>query len=152
MLTAERLMLIGGLTSFLLTVHWVRRRDLREKYAVGWVLVACVLLLTGLFPGVIMSLADAAHLSYPAAVLFVALAVVYVFSLGVSVSLTRQYRRNVRLTQEVAMLERRIRLLEEEAYRRGAAGAANAEGQLGGLTRTNPEPVAKASAPGRDWR
>lgn len=113
MLTAERLMLIGGLVAFLLTIHWVRRRDLREKYAVGWLVVAFVLLLIGFFPSAIMAMADAAHLSYPAAVLFVALAAIYLFSLGVSVSLTRQYRKNVRLTQEIAMLERRIRLLEQ---------------------------------------
>jgi hypothetical protein len=74
--------------------------------------VAFVLLVSGLFPGLIMSAASASHLSYPAAVLFVALAVMYVFSFTVSVSLTRQYRRNVRLTQELAILEMRLRRLE----------------------------------------
>lgn len=58
MLTAERLMLIGGLVAFLLTIHWVRRRDLREKYAVGWLVVAFVLLLIGFFPSAIMAMAD----------------------------------------------------------------------------------------------
>lgn len=122
MLTAERLMLIGGLAAFLLTIHWVRRRDLREKYAVGWVVVAFVLLLIGFFPTAIMSMADAAHLSYPAAVLFVSLAAIYLFSFGVSVSLTRQYRKNIRLTQEIAMLERRIRMLEDRRSDAGVAG------------------------------
>src|SRR5262245_15255431 len=121
-MTAETLMMIGGLVSFLLTLYWVRTRELREKYALGWMAVAVLLLLCGLFPGVIMSFADASHLSYPAMVLFVALATDYVFSFGVSLSLSRQYRRNVRLTQEVAMLAERLRRLEASlATRDGAA-------------------------------
>jgi hypothetical protein len=59
-----------------------------------------------------MAWAETYHLSYPAAVLFVALAVIYSFAFSVSVSLTRQYRRNTRLTQELAILEHRVRTLE----------------------------------------
>jgi hypothetical protein len=111
-MTAEGLMLAGGVIAFLLTIYWVRNRDLREKYAVGWMTVAFLLLLSGLFPGLIMTFADASRLSYPAAVLFVALAAIYVFSLAVSVTLTHQYRRTVRLMQELALLEHRLRRLE----------------------------------------
>lgn len=111
-MNAEVLMLIGGITAFVLTVYWVRNRDLLEKYAVGWISVAFILLLCGLFPRLIMAFADASRLSYPAAVLFVALAAIYVFSFAVSVSVTRQYRRNIRLTQELGMLEHRLRRLE----------------------------------------
>lgn len=131
MLTAERLMLIGGLCAFLLTLHWVRNRDLREKYAVGWVVVAVLLLLLGLFPQVLMSFADAAHLSYPAAVLFVSLAAIYLFSFMVSVSLTRQYRRNVRLTQELALLEQRLRQVERRLQQQEAAGTGSDEASVG---------------------
>src|SRR5262249_16394071 len=111
-MNAELLMLIGGITSFLLTLHWVRSRGLREKYAVIWLAVAFLLLLCGVFPRLIMSWAESYHLSYPAAVLFLALAIIYPFSFSVSVSLTRQYRRNTRLTQELAILEHRVHVLE----------------------------------------
>ena len=111
-LNAELLMLLGGTSAFLLTVHWVRSRDLREKYAVGWLLLAFLLLLCGLFPGTIMAFADATHLSYPAAVLFVTLGAMYLFSFGVSVTLTHQHRRNLRLIEEVALLEQRLGELE----------------------------------------
>jgi hypothetical protein len=112
-LNAENLMLIAGVSAFLLTLYWVRNRALREKYAVSWVAVSLLPLLCGIFPDVIKTLADSAHLSYPAAMLFISLAAIYVFSFSVSVSLTRQYRRNIRLTQEVALLEQRLRVLEE---------------------------------------
>ena len=111
-MNAERLMLLGGLAAFALTVSWVRRRSLREKYAVTWLGVATLLLLCGLFPEGIERLAEGARLSYPAAVLFVALAAVYLFAFGVSVSLSRMHRRNILLTQELALLEERLRRLE----------------------------------------
>jgi hypothetical protein len=116
-MNAELLMMMGGTAAFLLTIYWVRSRELREKYAVVWLVVAFVLLLFGLFPDVVKRTAEAVRLSYPAAVLFVALGVIYVFAFAVSVSLSRQYRRNIRLLQELALLEHRVRELESQQKR-----------------------------------
>ncbi len=125
-MNAEVCMLIAGTGSFLLTLYWLRSRDLREKYAVCWLLVAFILFLAGLFPGVIMVIADASKLSYPAAVLFIALAVIYGFAFSVSASLTRHHRASRRLLQEVALLEERLRRLE--AAREGASRRHRAPG------------------------
>src|SRR5262245_39859339 len=111
-MNAELIMLIGGVAAFLLTIYWVRSRDLREKYALVWLAVAFVGLLCGLFPGLIKRFAEQAHLSYATAVMLFAFAAFYLFSFSVSVSLSRQYRRNMRLTQELAILEERVRQLE----------------------------------------
>lgn len=116
-MNAEVLMMVGGVGAFLLTIYWVRSRDLREKYAVAWLLVASVLLLFGLFPAVVERTAEAVRLSYPAAVLFVALGVIYIFAFTVSVSLSRHYRCNTRLLQELALLEHRVRELESQQKR-----------------------------------
>jgi len=113
MINAEFLMLLGGVGAFVMTLYWVRVRELRERYAIAWLAVATLLLLTGLFPWVLKEIADLAHLSYPALVLFVALGLIYLNSFFVSVSLTRHYRWNVRLTQQMALLEERLRRLEE---------------------------------------
>lgn len=113
-LTAETLMLAGGVAAFLLTVYWVRSRDLREKYALGWLTLASILLVLGIFPDLIKGFAERAHLSYPAAVLFVALTLIYVFSFTVSVSLSHQYRKTTRLMQELAILKERVRELERQ--------------------------------------
>jgi hypothetical protein len=119
-MNAELLMLIGGVGAFVLTIYWVRNRTLREKYAVGWIAVATLLLLLGLFPGIIMTFADASRLSYPSAVLFIALAMIYAYAFFASVSLSRQYRRSARLAQELALLEHRLRRLEQsQAVRAG---------------------------------
>ena len=106
-------MLLGGTFVFFLTIYWVRSRDLSEKHAILWTGLAFVLLICGLFPSLIMTFAMRSHLSYPAAVLFVALGAIYVYSFSVSVSLTQQQRRNIRLTQELAILENRVEKLEE---------------------------------------
>lgn len=114
-MNAERLMLLGGAAAFVLTVSWVRTRALREKYAVAWLALATLLLLCGLFPNGLMTAAEAMHLSYPAAVLFLALTAMYCFSFSVSTSLTRLHRRTLRLTQELALLEERVRRLENSS-------------------------------------
>jgi len=54
-------------------------RRLRERYTIGWLSLATLLLSCGVFPGAIMRLAQVAHLSYPAAVLFVSLGAIYCF-------------------------------------------------------------------------
>jgi hypothetical protein len=112
-INAELLMLIGGVGAFVMTLYWVRVRALRERYAVTWLLVASLLLLLGLFPDVIKWAAEKAHLSYPALVLFVSLGMIYTNAFFVSVSLSKHYHWNVRLTQQIAILEERLRKLEE---------------------------------------
>ena len=111
-MNAPTLMLVGGVVAFLVTIHWVRNRDMRERYAIGWLVMAAILLLCGLFPSVIMRWANFAHLSYSSAVLFVSLTAIYCFALFVSVALTHQYRRSVRLMQELAILSQRLERLQ----------------------------------------
>ncbi len=130
-MTAERLMLIGGLAAFLLTLHWVRRRRLREKYAVVWMTMAFGLLLVGMFPQVLMMFATSFKLSYPAAVLFIALAVIYLFSMSVSLSLSRARSTNTRLTQELALLRADLESLRQ-AIKLTSNPATNSPGATAG--------------------
>lgn len=117
MITAELIMLISGTSAFLLTLYWVRKRELREKYAVVWLGVASLFLILGLFPGILMRFARMTHLSFPAAALFFFLGMIYLFAFSISVSLSRLYRRNLRLTQELGLLEQRVRDLEKTITR-----------------------------------
>jgi len=105
-------MLVGGVAAFLITVYWVRSRRLRERYAIGWMILATLLLICGIFPGIIMRLAEASRLAYPSAVLFISLAAIYSFSFFVTVSLSRQHQRSTRLLQEIALLNQRVTELE----------------------------------------
>lgn len=111
-MTAETLMLVAGCCGFALTLSWVRRRHLSERQALGWMAVATVLLACGLFPRLITAAAEACHLAYPTAVLFIALTLGYLFAFGTSVAYTRLNRRQLTLLQHLALLEQRVRELE----------------------------------------
>lgn len=111
-MNAETLMMAGGIVVFIVTIMLVRRRVLREKYALYWISLASALLLVGLLPILLKRTAELAHLSYPAAVLCLALVLGYPFAFGVSVSLSRQYQHTRRLAQELALLRERLERLE----------------------------------------
>ena len=111
-MSPRTLILLSGIAAFVITVYNVRCRDLREKYAVLWLGVAFVVLICGIFPGTIETFARECGTQYAPAVMFISLSAIYLFSFSVSVSLTRQYRRNIRLTQELALLSRRVKELE----------------------------------------
>jgi hypothetical protein len=74
--------------------------------------LATILLLCGIFPELIMRFADAARLSYPSAVLFIALGAMYLFAFFVTVSMSRQHRQSARLLQEIGLLQSRLLRLE----------------------------------------
>lgn len=116
-MTAETLMLAGGVTAFALTFAWVRSRQLREKYAVMWMAFASLLLLMGAFPQIVMGLADATRMAYPSMVLFLSLGVIYLFSMSVSLSLTRSRRTTVRLMQEFAITRYELDSLRDRLQR-----------------------------------
>ncbi len=111
-MNAELLMAICGGLVFVFTTYWVSRRQLRVKYALIWMFLACVILILGAFPKILMGLAAWARLSFPAAVLFIALGLIYLFCFSVSISLSRLHQRNLRLTQELALLEERLAEVE----------------------------------------
>ena len=50
MINAEFLMLLGGVGAFVMTLYWVRVRELRERYAIGWLLSRHFFCSLGLFP------------------------------------------------------------------------------------------------------
>ena len=112
LLSAEFIMLAGGMAAFIWTVALVRVRRMREKYALTWIGIATLLLLNGIFPEVLQGIADASNLSYPAAFLGVAFIVFYVFAFSATLTLSRLNRSTRRMNQEIALMEERLRQLE----------------------------------------
>jgi hypothetical protein len=111
-MNANTLMLVGGVTAFILTLHQVRAKVLQEKYALGWLGLALFVLAVGIAPEWLYRFTVWARLANASAVLFVALTIIFLFSFSVSISLTDLNRRNLRLLQELALLEARVRELE----------------------------------------
>jgi hypothetical protein len=102
-MSPESLMLISGSVVLAQAVLGGRQRRLREKYVLAWAGVGLVQIACALLSGL-----DVCGLNGTATAVLVGLTALYVFSFAMSVSLSHLCRQNVRLNQEVALLEHRL--------------------------------------------
>ena len=104
---------IASLLLLLAVLELVRRRRLREKYALLWIVTAIVLLVLSVWRGAVTTIAQALGVSYGPAVLFAVGAVfVLVVLLHYSTVISALTDRSVVLAQRIAILEQRIEELE----------------------------------------
>ena len=94
----------------------VRRRRLREKYALLWILTALVLLILSVRRDAVSSIATTLGVSYGPTVLFAVGALfVLVVLLHYSTVISALTDRTVTLAQKIASLEQRIEELERRS-------------------------------------
>jgi hypothetical protein len=112
--------LLGAAISLVVIFEMLRRRRLREKYAVFWVILAVLIVVVAIFPDVLSWAADITGVQVPANLLF----------FGGSLVLLAV---NVQLSSEVGRLEDRVRTLAEEVALQNA--------RIEELTARPPDPV-----------
>lgn len=104
----DRTMIVGAAGSIgvlLLVLELVRRRRLREEYALLWLATGVVLLLLSLSRPLLDTLAALTGIFYPPSALFlVALLFVLAILMHFSIVLTRLTQENRKLAQQVALL------------------------------------------------
>lgn len=94
----------------------VRRRQLRAKYAMLWVSVGLVLALLATFPFLANNAASWVGVDYqPAALLFGAVAFLFLLVVHFSWELSRLEDRSRVVAEELAMLRNRVDLLDLDA-------------------------------------
>lgn len=104
------LVTVGALVFIL---RLVRRRQLRAKYAMLWVSVGLVLALLATFPFLANNAARWVGVDYqPAALLFAAVAFLFLLVVHFSWELSRMEDRSRIVAEELAMLRHRIEMLE----------------------------------------
>ena len=100
---------VGSVVTLVLLFELLRRKHLREKYAVFWALVAVMTLFVAAVPQSLFWLSDVLGVAVPANLLFFVASMVL---LGVSVQhsheLGRLEERTRSLAEEVALLEMRL--------------------------------------------
>ena len=113
----------------LAVLELVRRRRLREKYALLWILTAIVLLILSLWRGLVDSIAIALGISYgPLITIGVGALFFLIVLLHYSTVISALTDRTVELAQHVAMLEHRLRELESQnGDRSEESGSDNAD-------------------------
>jgi len=105
----------ASIVLLLAVLELVRRRRLREKYALLWILTAIVLLILSLWRGLVDSIAIALGISYgPLITIAVGALFVLVVLLHYSTVISALTDRSAVLAQQVAMLEERLRRLEDK--------------------------------------
>ncbi|MFC7493461.1 MULTISPECIES: DUF2304 domain-containing protein [unclassified Nocardioides] len=97
--------ILGSLITLAALFELMRRRRLREKYAVLWVTVSVGLILIALVPALLPALADLVGVEVPANLLFfVASVVLMLVSMQHSYELGRLEEETRTLAEEVALL------------------------------------------------
>jgi cell division protein FtsW (lipid II flippase) len=117
-MTPLRVSIIASVAAVVMLVvifELIRRRHLRERYALIWVVTGIVLLVLALWRGGLNTLARWVGVkTYPPSVLFAALLFfMLVLVLHFSIVLSRLTDQNVTLAQKLALLEARLHEREQ---------------------------------------
>lgn len=101
--------LVGGLVILVGMVELLRRRQLREKYAVLWLLVAIGVAALAVFPGLLNDVGHALHIADPPnLLLFIAVIVLLLVSVHLSWEASRLEEETRSLAEEVALLRHEV--------------------------------------------
>ena len=107
---------VASVVLLIAVLELVRRRRLREKYALLWILTAIVLLVLSVWRGAVSSIASALGVSYGPTVLFAVGALfVLVVLLHYSTVISALTDRTVSLAQRIAILEQRLGEIESSS-------------------------------------
>lgn len=104
---------VAALAVFLLDVEMLRRRRLRERHALWWLIAGVLALVVGLFPGLLDWAAKLLGVGQPTnLVFFVSIAILVMICLQHSSELTVVENKTRTLAEHVAMQNERIQRLE----------------------------------------
>lgn len=101
--------LVGSLATLVMLFELLRRRHLRQKYAVLWVMVAFAVLFLTLFPGLLAGAASLVGVEVPANLLFFGASMLLLLvSIQHSYELGRLEDRNRTLAEDLAILRLQV--------------------------------------------
>lgn len=113
-MTPLRVSIVAAIASAILLVvifELIRRRRLREKYAILWLVTGVVLLVFSLWRSGLDTIAGFANVSYAPAILFAMGALfILVVLLHYATVISKLADQNLALAQRLAILEQRLRL------------------------------------------
>lgn len=120
-LTSYIFSIAAAMFSLIVVIEMLRRRRLRERHALWWLLAGTLALSVSIFPSTLQWAADLIGVSEPTnLVFFVSIAILFLVCLQSSSELTRLESKARTLAEQVAMQDLRLRLLESE--RSGSTG------------------------------
>jgi hypothetical protein len=107
---------IAAALFLLIIFELIRSRRLQERYALLWLVTGGVILVLAIWRDALRLLAEQIGIAYPPSALFVVgFLFILVVLLHYSTVISELAERNVRLAQDIALLEERLRIHEREA-------------------------------------
>ena len=111
---------IADIAAFFYIGNKVRTRVIELKYALVWFLLAIVLLIMDLAPNLLEAAAGLMGVTLPINMLtLLGFAFVLIILYSFTIVLTNENRRTKRLTQEIALLNKRVEELEKKLKENG---------------------------------
>ena len=106
--------ILFSVTLLVVIIQLIRRHRLREEYALVWLMAGAAILVLSVFGGLVRLLASLVDVSYPPTlVLVVGLLFALLILLSQSVTISGQANRLRDLAQTMALMERRLRQMEQ---------------------------------------
>lgn len=102
-----------SLVFFVATFEFVRKRRLREEYAILWLLTALSVAILSFWPGMIETLSRITGFYYLTCVVFIVFIFVIAVLMHYSVVISKMKDTNKELVQKYALLEQKIREIDE---------------------------------------
>lgn len=106
--------MIGSIILLLIILELVRRKYLRERYSLIWIVTGTLFLLLSIRVDILYRISHFLGFSIPSnALFFFGILFLILIILGLSVITSRLAEKNKTLTQEVVLLEKRVADLEK---------------------------------------
>jgi hypothetical protein len=112
------------------TIEMIRRRKLREEYAMIWLAASAVALVFGLFPALVVWLQDLLSVRYITIVVLAAFFFLSLIVMHYAVAISKHAEQVRQLTQRIALLQEQLRRSGDrpEDDERAAGGEGGAPG------------------------
>lgn len=115
-LTSYLLGIVAALLVLFVVIELLRRGRLRERHAIWWLLAGVLALVAGVFPSTVVSAARLVGIEVPInLVFFVSIAILFLVALQLSAEVTRLESKTRSLAERLALLELRVRELQNPA-------------------------------------
>ncbi|HXH36669.1 MAG TPA: DUF2304 domain-containing protein [Plantibacter sp.] len=106
--------ILGAVLTLGIVIEMLRKRQLRERHAVWWLIAGILALVIGVFPQVLIWAAGVIGVEIPTnLVFFVSIFILFLVSIQHSSELTTLENRSRTLAEESALQDLRIRALEQ---------------------------------------
>jgi hypothetical protein len=100
---------------FIATFEFIRKRHLREEYAILWLFTSSSIAVLSLWPGLVTVLSEMTGLYYITAVFAIVFTFVIAVLMHYSIAISKIKEMNKELAQKCALLELRVRELEQQS-------------------------------------